>query len=371
MPVIPLHSKHASFHSPAARRSRSLSCALARALFLFALLSAATAHAQSDTGVDSDPADPGTGGSNTIQGRIFVPEGGQLNRRVRVRLSGTRGESYAMTNDNGAFTFRRLAGGTYQLSVNAGGEFEPASETVDILDPAFRGGGTRGGQIVSVEIRLQPKQADGAKASVVNAALASIPKPARELYNRALASAQSGETRKAVEDLKKAVALHPGFVLALNELGVQYLKLGEHDKAADALRAAIKLAPDAPVLRLNYGMILLQQRRFDAAEAELRRAAEINDAFVSAHLYRGRALIGLGRYDDAERELQRALSLGGGAEASMAHRYLGAIYIERGQSDKAVTELETYLRLEPKAREAAQIREMITRLRASTPPPKK
>jgi regulator of sirC expression with transglutaminase-like and TPR domain len=84
----------------------------------------------------------------------------------------------------------------------------------------------------------------------------------------------------------------------------------------------------------------------------------------------GRALIGLLRYEEAERECLRALALGGD-EARMAHRYLGAIYIERGEPARAVEALETYLRLDPKAAEAAQIRALVKQLRAQLARPQK
>ncbi|MGI9106264.1 MAG: tetratricopeptide repeat protein [Pyrinomonadaceae bacterium] len=344
---------------------------LIRAAFLVALLVSATtiALAQSDTGIDPDPGDPGTGGVNTIQGRVYAPSGRQLGRRVRVRLGGVRGEQSVMSDDNGAFTFRRLAGGTYRLTVEAGKEFETANESVDIIDPPLRS--RRGGQIFSVQIQLQTKRQLEAKPGIINAALAAIPKSARELYEGALVSAQAGEHKRAVEQLKKAVVVYPEFSLAFNELGVQYLKLGETGKAAEALRAALKLAPGIFVLHFNYGIILIQQKHFAEAEAELGRTLELDEAAFAAHLYRGRALIGLLRYDEAERALQRALALGGDGRASMAHRYLGAIYIERGENRRAVEALETYLRLEPKAGEAAQIREIIKGLRPQNAPPQK
>ena len=352
----------------ALRRARVNTCAA----FLITLLVAAhTAYPQTDTGIDSD-GDPGMGGVNTIQGRIFTPAGRQLNRRVRVKLGGVSREASVMSDDNGAFTFRRVAGGTYRLTVEGGQEFETATETVDILDPAMRNRSDRAGQIISVQIHLQPKrqQEYAAKPGVVNAALAAIPKPARDMYEQALAAGQQGEHKRAVEELKKAVAIHPAFTLAFNELGVQYLRLGETGKAADALRAALKLDPDAFILRLNYGIILLQQKKFQEAEAELSRALKLNDAPFAPHLYRGRALIGLLRYDEAVKELKIALARGGD-EARMAHRYLGAIYIEQGEKARAVEALETYLRLEPKAAETAQIREIIKQLRTEIAQPKK
>lgn len=342
--------------------------ALRRARFFFsALLLAAIfsvpSFAQTDGGLDSDPGDPGTGGRNAIQGRLYLPSGRKLDRRLRVRLSSVRGgESSTMTDDNGAFTFRRLAGGTYRLSVDAGKEFELAFETVDIIESPFRAR-NQSGQVFTVQIQLQLKRADTNKPSVVNAALLGIPPPAQELYEKALAAARSGDHKKAIEHLQNAISLHPEFPLALNELGVQHQKLGQLDKAAAAFRSATRLAPDVFVLRFNHGFVLLQQKKYAEAETELRAALERDQTSSHAHLYRGRALIGLRRDDEAEKEMLTAIKLGGD-EMKIAYRYLGAIYNERSDHARAIASLETYLRLDPNAKDAAQVRQIIEDLRA-------
>ena len=350
-----------AFHSAfIVRRSSLLFASL-----LLASLSVLAVRAQSDS-FDTEPT---RGGLNSIQGNVYLPSGRRLERRVRVRLTSVRtGDMSTMTDANGSFYFRRLAAGTYRISIDAGREFEAAGETVDILE----GGDPRSGQNVTVQIQLQLKSEGGktSAAAVVDAALAAIPKQARDLYERALKSANSGEHKKAVEHLKAALEIHPQFALALNELGVQHLKLNQAEDAARAFRSALELAPNAPVFHLNLGILFIQQKNFAEAEKALRRAAELDDALVGAHLYLGRALIGLARYDEAERELRRAVALGGDS-ARMAHRYLGVVYIERGEPARAVDALETYLRLEPKAKEAAQIREIIKDLRTQSAPPRK
>ena len=64
-------------------------------------------------------------------------------------------------------------------------------------------------------------------------------------------AAARNEPDKAIDHFKRAVALHPAFGLALNELGVQYLRKGELDKAAEVLVKAIQIAPEAPEPSLN------------------------------------------------------------------------------------------------------------------------
>src|SRR5215470_14670607 len=90
-------------------------------------------------GIDTDPGDRGTGGRNTIEGRILIRGGRPLERRAKVRLRTLNsGDMFLLSDDNGAFTFRRLRGGTYTVIVDAGNEFEKASQSVDIIEPARR-----------------------------------------------------------------------------------------------------------------------------------------------------------------------------------------------------------------------------------------
>jgi tetratricopeptide (TPR) repeat protein len=312
-------------------------------------------------GIDSDPSDRGTGGQNMIQGNIYFPSGRRLDKRIRVRLSSIRGDFSTLTDDNGAFSFRRLVAGNYTITVDAGKEYEPATESIEMFDASRRRG--REGQTITLHIQLKLRDTQmGVKPAVIGTELSSVPLPARELYLKALKSAQAGDNAKAIEQLKNAIDLYPQFTLAFNELGVQYMRLNQPDKSAAALRAALKLDPDAFGPHFNYGLLLLQQKKFSDAVAELELALKKNDASAPAHLYQGRALIGLHAYNDAEKELQKALKLGG-SDVTIAHRFLGALYKERGENGRAADELETYLKLVPQARDAAAIRELIKQLR--------
>ncbi|HEX8188346.1 MAG TPA: carboxypeptidase-like regulatory domain-containing protein, partial [Pyrinomonadaceae bacterium] len=97
-------------------------------------LCAAAARAQTNDGLP-DPVEVGTGGRHVIRGRLYSPSGRKLDRRLRVRLSGVAGgENTTLSDDNGAFTFRRLTAGTYTLTVEGGRDFETATETVDVFD---------------------------------------------------------------------------------------------------------------------------------------------------------------------------------------------------------------------------------------------
>lgn len=342
----------ASAHAADVQRSLSIFFSVVLA---FLLLTAAAQAQSANSGIDSDPGMGMKKGTNIIDGRVSYPSGQAVDRRIRVRLSSVNvGEFATMTDNNGAFAFRRLRDGTYFLTVDAGKEYQQATETVTFFDNR--------GQILAVQIELKLKPQSRNSPGVVNAALAGVPKPALEFYKQALEARQAGDRQKAIESLKKALALYPEFVVALNEIGVQYQQAGELDKAIEAFRTAIKLSPNAFVLRLNFGFVLMQKKQYVEAEAEFRRATELKDSSTVAHLYRGKAFIKLGQYAEGEKELLRVISLGG-EDVAMAQRYLGAIYIEQKKKAQAVEALEKYLSLAPKARDAEQVREIVKQLR--------
>lgn len=317
---------------------------------------ATTAQAQiGGTGIDDDRTSGMRQGNNTIVGQVLLPQGERVSRRITVRLSSVRvGEFSTMTDDNGVFTFRRLREGSYFITVEAGKDFLPAQETVDLYDNRPK--------TTTVQIELHPRPSASPKPAVVNAALAGVPKAAVQRYEKAAAAVAAGDSKTAIEELQAALAIYPQFLLALNEISALYVTTGQLEKAEGALTAALNLEPNNPTLHLNYGYVLMLRERFVDADRELHRAIELKEGLASAHLYRGRVLIRLRKLEEAETELKRAISLGGIA-AILAHRYLGALYSERSESARAIEELEQYLKLSPNAKDAEQVRAIIKEMR--------
>ena len=324
---------------------------------LFALAFAASVNAQiGGTGIDDDRASGMRSGANTIVGQVVLPQSERPNRRFTIRLSSVRiGEFSTMTDDNGTFTFRRLMAGSYFITVEAGRDYLPAQQTVDLYDNRP--------QTTTVQIELRPRPAAAnPKPSVVNAALSDIPKPAVDLYQKGLAAAAAGDAKGAIEHFKAALTIYPRFILALNELSAVYVNQNDLPNAEQALSSAVELDPNNATLRMNYGYVLLLRERFPDADRELHKAITLRDDLGGAHLYRGRALIRLGKLNEAEAELNRAVNLGGIAGV-VAHRYLGALYSEQGENEKAIAALEKYLKLSPNAKDTDQVRSIIKQLR--------
>ena len=288
----------------------------------------------------------GSGGNRSIQGRIF--SGNRPPSGIRITLetpdAGTR---TAFSDADGAFTFNNLTGGSYHITVDAGKEYEIVRESINLegAAPVYQ---------VPIYLRLKPEN---------NPAFAGVPKAAIDLYNKGSEAARRGDAKNAAEQFRAAVDLSPQFSLALSELGVQYLKLGQADKAAEVLQAAVKAAPDDVIARLHYGIALLNLKKVDEAEKELRQVIAHNDALPTAHMYLGIILINHKKLEDAEQEFLKAIG-SGSTEVAQAHRYLGGIYWAKREYKKAADELETYLKLSPKAADAEKTQAAIKELRS-------
>jgi tetratricopeptide (TPR) repeat protein len=324
-----------------------------------AIISSTTVKGQSRRGVDMDANNVGNGGSATITGRIYYPGGRPFDQRIAVRLQSLNGEQIAFSNENGAFTFARLTAGTYSITLDAGKEYDTARETVEVRGPRRNSIGS--GEIVPVYINLKLKVAAVEKAGIVDANLAGVPEAALKLYKEARALGQSGNRVKAIELLDKAIEKAPDFMMAYNEKGSQYLQLNQPQKAIEPLEAAVRLSPEAFMPRINYGIALLQSGRTISSILELRQALQNHDSSCLAHLYLGVAYLSLELNADAEWELQRAVKIGGD-DSIVAHRYLGGLYARQGDKSRAADELETYIRLSPKAAEGPHIRKIIETL---------
>lgn len=328
---------------------------------------AVAANGQGGAGIDT----VGTGGRHSISGRVIFPSGQRADTRLKVRLeSSGQGDLTVLADGNGNFMFRSLRSGSYTVIIEGGDFFEEARETL-YIEPTITDARTNVSvgplsRPYTLQIYLRPKQ-EGAplKTGVLNAALAGIPKVAVDHYEKGVQAAGRGETDRAIDDLRRAVDLHPNFGLALNELGVQYLRKGQLDKAADALTKVLRISPDAAEPSLNYGIVLLQQKKFPEAEKQLRDAVRKNEHAYTAHLYFGITLIYVKNYDEAETELRKAIAIGG-TKASQAHYYLGGLYWQTGKHQQAADELERFLKLEPNAGNAEKLRTTIKELRTKS-----
>lgn len=330
-------------------------------LSLSLLLVTSAGLAQAQGGVGSTRGLPeSAGGSHRIQGTVYLPDGRRAGAGIVIRLEGNvTGRKQTATDASGEFSFNSLPASDYQLTLDAGPDYEPLRQSVVIYGNTGNVGLGATGDTTKVDAQLRPK-------AVPDAILfAGIPKPAIDEYKKAIESVRGNNRKKAVEQLNSALTIHPAFALALRELGAQYLLLKDMEKLAATMEALLKLTPDDPKAHLNLGIALYNQKKFDLAETHLREAVRLATTDSIAHYYLGMTLVSLKQYGDAEKELELAIS-NGGENNALAHKFLGGLYMS-SKNPKAADELEKYLKLDPKAVDADRIKGIIKDLRSKQP----
>ena len=335
------------------------------AVFFVLLLLLTVSYAQKTIEINS-----GMNGDEQIEGHVFFPSGDKGGVRPIVKLQSLSSpEITGMTDQSGNFRFTHLRPDTYTIIVDSGDAYEKVTEVVSV---GFSGSVPAQGNLSSyviplvypIEIYLKPKHSNTA---ALNAALANVPQPAQDLFQKALENARAGDHVKAIEQLKSAISLAPKFVRAYEELAAEYLQTGRGDQAVETLKEAIRNDPENLTLRLKYGIALLNQKKYTAAETVLVQLANLKDYADSpaAGYYLGVALMNEQKID-AARSVFETVIKNGGDKMAMAHKYLGGIYWRNKQYREAADELEKYLKLEPKAADAEKIRSTIKELRHKT-----
>lgn len=302
------------------------------------------------------------GGNNFIVGTVFWPSGRPVNTRMRIKLvSLAIGEILSSTDDSGKFVFSRIGAGSYSVVIDGDKDYESVTQNVEVdrnRNPMP--------QTYTLSIRLTDSTKSLPRPGVINSETARVPKPALELYKRAVKLAGAKDHKAAIEQLRLAVVEYPQFVDAYNEMGVQYMRLNELEKADEALQAALKIKPRAFEPLLNHGITLFRLKRFAEAEQLLRAAIGVKGKSAVAHYYLGRCLTSLERYEEAEKELNSAITVGDG-QMNEGHRMLASLFIAKGEDKRAIKALETYLSLAPEAADAANLRQVIRQLKSPRP----
>jgi tetratricopeptide (TPR) repeat protein len=295
----------------------------------------------------------------SISGRVYLPSGKAAGIRFRVSVSSMHNTGTMIhTDSNGEFTFANLPESTYVVEVVGDTKrYEIASEQVIVV---------RGGKS-NVTIYLKERsEASASKPAgeVISAAELSqpVPAPAKKQFDVASRLLKEGRRDEAIEHLKQAIAIYPEYLMARNDLGVQYLKMKQLDAAAEQLGMAIEINSKVFNPRLNLGIVLLEQNKYSDAAEHLSEAIAINSSQPAPRLYLGITHLRMDDLDAAEEELSTAINLGD-ENYALAHYYLAQVHMKRGNREKAIAELKAYIEKSPQGDEAASARAMLDKMK--------
>ena len=292
-----------------------------------------------------------------ITGNVFLPDGSRVTQSIRISLETMRGvKSSVYTDNQGAFVFRNLTPGLYQVIVDA----EPLWETTTFSVEVF----PRAPAIANIVLREKKYSTTKAKGgSVSTGELAStIPPKAKKEFDRASELSRQAKIDEAISSLRKAIELYPDYLMAINDLGALLIEQEKFSEAETELRKAMKLDPKAFNPQLNLGIVLLKQTRFEEARDVLNRALSLEPNSPAARYSLGEAQEGLLEVDLALKEFTAAYDLGGQTFAIALYR-LGELYMKSGKRELAKKAFEKYIAEAPTGNAVAQAKMRLQQLR--------
>jgi Tfp pilus assembly protein PilF len=264
-----------------------------------------------------------------------------------------------LTDDEGRFTFRKLAAATYTLSVFLPGRGE-ARQTVEV-GPGVADARRR----VQVHLTLNDADFDPApdrRRHAVSTRQLTIPERARRDYEDAQHDLEKRDVVAAEKHLEHAVELAPQFAGAWNNLGTLAYQTQRFPLAEQRFREALRQDPASYEPLVNLGGVLVTLHKLDEALEVNVHAALIRPADALAESQLGMTYFELGQFDNAVKHLERARRLDP-AHFSHPQLFLAEIHLRRGERREAADVLEDFLLHHPDYPQAAKVRENIVELR--------
>ena len=150
------------------------------------------------------------------------------------------------------------------------------------------------------------------------------------------------KTDLAIKLLQKATAMEPENDEIFHSLALAYMSKNENKKAVGSMKKALSLNPKKDTYYFELGALMEKSGDFKGAIANMRQAIEINPLHSNAHNFLGYIYALEGRdLDRALEHLTKALTI------QPRNGYfldsLGWIYFKKGDSEKALTQIQKAL----------------------------
>ncbi len=168
----------------------------------------------------------------------------------------------------------------------------------------------------------------------------------------------------AVEELKVAVRLRNQYPEAHNNLGILYKRKGLLDEAVNEYAEALKVNPYYADAHNNLGSALIDMGRLDKALSEVEKAVKIQSNFALAHYNIAVVYFKKGQMNEAYKKLLESCQLD--PTNADAHISLGVLYLNHfHDKEKALAHIKEALRLNPRHKQADEMRKTINQLTAA------
>jgi tetratricopeptide (TPR) repeat protein len=326
---------------------------MSRRLFVFVLLVSSSGSFISSAAQTTRLPD---GQTATIEGRVHsIDDHPVSGARVilSAALKGTRLSTYS--GSDGSFEFSDLAEGAYLLSATMG-VLEVTDQVQVNLGPNW----------VSLTMpSKQPSEADpGAPVSV---AQLGVPGKAHNALLKAWDAMNKNKTVDAARLIEKALAVFPRYAEALMLRAALELQDNSRELALTDAQKAVEYDPNYGRAYFLLGSTYNSLGRFDDAVTTLDRGLAIAPNTWQGHYELSKALLAKGDAAAALREAEKASSLLSPRTYPALHLVKAYAYMGLKNESAASAEIETFQRLDPMDRRSGEAKQMLEKLRASSP----
>jgi len=166
-------------------------------------------------------------------------------------------------------------------------------------------------------------------------------------YDVGLVALRQGKFPEAVEALREAINLRPGYIEAHYALGVAYSRLGGDKLAAavDEFLEVLRLKPDHIDARVDLSSILAREGDSYAAARQLETALRFAPENPELHILLGKSQYDSRKHSEAVKSFRKALELN--PRLSVAHYGIGLVLVRQHESDQAADQFQAALTLDP------------------------
>lgn len=196
----------------------------------------------------------------------------------------------AMCGKDGSFEFLSIPRGEYNLVVRSG--TSEYTQQLSLMSPHE-----------DVEIRVPSRVTSS--SNTVSVAEMRVPQKAREELEKANQAMQKGETAKADDYAKKALAKDPQFARALTLRAVLMLGRNQLASALQMVNTSVSIDPLVPTTQFVRASVLNAMGKAKEAQAAAEQGLRLSGSW-QGHYELARALMGQGHFRQALAEINRA-----------------------------------------------------------------
>ncbi|MGB2696889.1 MAG: tetratricopeptide repeat protein, partial [Candidatus Zixiibacteriota bacterium] len=164
------------------------------------------------------------------------------------------------------------------------------------------------------------------------------------------------EYKLAIEEYLKATEIAPDFSQPYNQLGYAHRFLGNYSGAERAFKKYIQLIPDDPNPYDSYAELLMKMGKCDKSIEYYQKALSVDPNFVASHVGIATNLNCKGDHQDARKQLQKLYDMArNDGERRAAHFATAVSYVDEGDMDRALEELNKQYALAEKINDASSM----------------